>query len=254
MTTENTEEIETEEINAPTEVEETVEVDSQEPPEGEAEYAEAKQKEEARANFRARQQKQREEAERLRQENEYLRQQVAPQRVEQPRQPASNSNMPQLEDFNTEGEWLNAVLDAREKQRVAQEQIQAKTQTYQQKLSEYAKVNKDIYAYEDEVVRVIGGNPAIAQAIMDSDKAAQIVEAIALDPSKADSLKGSRGHYSLAKNILALESSVGDKPSFSDAPPPAKAPKGEPVVSAKPNLSKMTKAEYIAFRQKQRNK
>jgi len=255
LTTENTEELEAEVIDTPEEVEETVDGESQEvPPEGEAQDAEAIQKEQARANFRARQQKQKEEAERLRLENEYLRQQVAPQRVEQPRRPSFNSNMPQLEDFNTEGEWLNAVLDAREEQRVVQEQIQTKTQTYQQKLNEYAKVNKEIYEYEDEAVRVIGGNPAIAQAIMDSDKAAQIVEAIALDPSKANGLKMSRDSYSLAKSILALENSVGGKPTFSDAPPPAKAPKGEPVVSSKPNLAKMSKAEYIAFRQKQRNK
>lgn len=255
MTTENTEELETEVIDAPIEVEEAVEGDV--PPEGEAQDAEAIQKEEAVANresFRIRKQREREEAERLRQENEYLRGLVEKPQAQQPQRQAPSNNMPQLEDFNTEGEWLNAVLDARERQRVVQENVNTKTQTYNQKLSEYAKVNKEIYAYEDEAVRVIGGNPTIAQAIMDSEKAAQIVEAIALDPSKADSLKGSRDHYSLAKSILALESNVGDKPTFSDAPPPVKVSKGEPVVSSKPNLSKMSKAEYIAFRTKQRNK
>ena len=224
------------------------------PPEGEAVDAEANEKEQARANFRARQQKQKEDAEKLKQENEYLRQLVNPPVQAQPKQQAPVNNMPQLEDFETEGEWLNAVLDARETQRVTQRAVQEKNQTYAQKLQEYSKVNKEIYAYEDETVRVINGNPELARAIMESEKAPQIVEAIALDPSKADSLKGARDHYSLARSIIALENSVGDKPTFSDAPPPAKVGKGEPVVSSKPNLSKMTKAEYIAHRQKQRNR
>jgi len=229
----------------------------EQPPEGEVVDAEAVRKQEADANFKARQQKRREESERLKQENEYLRKLVQPTQQAQPVQQQAQqpvNNMPQLEDFNTEGEWLNAVLDAREQQRVVQQEAQTKSQTYAQKLKEYEKVNKEIYSYEDEAVRVIGGNSVIAQAIMDSDKAPQIVEAIALDPSKAEALNNSRDHYSLAKNILALENSVGDKPTFSDAPPPKGIPKGEPVVSSKVNTANMSKAEYFEYRRKQRNK
>ena len=240
MTTEN----QTEE---PEVIEETPQ-ETQQVTEGEAEVA--------RANFQKRQQKQKQDAERLKQENEYLRTLVnqQPQRQQQAPQQPQVSDMPQLENFETEGEWINAVLDAREQKRVVKQQIDAKTQTYTQKLDEYAKVNKDIYAYEEEAVRVIGGNSVVADAIMRSEKAPLIVEAIALDPSKAEQLNRARDPYSLAQSILALEGSVGETPAFSDAPPARDTPKGETVISTKVDLSKLSKADYIAHRQKQRNK
>lgn len=257
MTIENNEEQEAEVIDTPTEVEENVEGESQETPpeEGEAIDAEAKTKEEARANFHARQNNRKEENLQLQRENEYLRQLVNPPKAEQPQQrrQAPNDGI-LLENFESEDAWIEAKLDARDERRVAQNNVRAKSQSYQQKINEFAKVNKDIYAYEDEAVKVIGGSQVVAQAIMESEKAALIVEAIALDPKKATAINNARDHYSLAKSILALESAVGEKPTFSDAPPPVKISKGEPVVSTKVNLANLSKAKYAAHRNKQRNR
>lgn len=256
MTTENqpveeVEPVETQEVEA-------VETEAPEnPPEGEVTEQSESEKQKARDKFWERQNKYKEEAaeaEKLRRENEYLRkmaeQQQAPARPVQ--QPVTGE--PLLENFDSESEWLNAVLDHRETKKAQAEKLNNMTKSYGQKLEEYKKVSKDIYAYENEVVRLIGNRPDIAQAIIRSDKAAQIVEAIALDTSKIESLHRSRDPYELASSLISLEQSLNVKPSYSDAPPPKSNPKGEAPQSGHQDVSKMTPAEYRQFRNQQRRR
>jgi len=224
--------------------------------EGEAESVKA-EKEKAQAGFWQRQQQRKEETERLRLENERISRerehfrQLAEQRQAQPTRSAPQ--LLPLENFETETEWLYANMQALKEQEQRQGAVKAKTQTYEQKLNEYKQVSKDIYAYEQEVAEILKdtGRLDIADAIMESDKAAQIVEAIALDPTKIEPLLNARSAYGLGAGIARLESSLIEKPSISNAPKPKKLPKGEPTQSTSRNPVNMSKAEYFEMRRKQ---
>jgi hypothetical protein len=265
LTEENTEvtEVEQEVTDVETQVEDTQEEATEEiteetPSEDEAEDPEAIAKEQKKEGFWKRQQKLKEDAERLRQENEYLKTMAnKPPPQQQARQEyIPNPNEPILNDYLdrdlTPEQWSRdhrAFLDQEEKAKAQQRTLAT---TYEQRLKDYAEVNKDIYAYEQDVARNV--SPVVASAIMDSENSAQIIEALALDPTKYQELNNSRDMFQLAKNILKIEGGITSTPSFSNAPKPVKKLKGEPVVGSKSdNLALLSKEEYFAKRRKQNN-
>ena len=227
------------------------------PAEGKADKSEA-EKEEAKAKFWERQQKYKEKAEetdRLRRENEYLRQQAL-QFQERETQEYKDPNEPDLdvyfENGRTAQEWSRdhrAYLSQQESFANMQNSLNKR---HVEKINEYAKENKDIYAYENAVVNTLNGRGDIAKAIMESEKSPQIVEAIALKPELADELLYARDPYSLARAMIKLEDSVSKKPVLSGAPAPKSQSKGESPQKSYVDISKMTKSEYRKFRNSQR--
>lgn len=260
MTEENTEvtEVEQEVAEVETQEEATEETTEETPPEeGEAEDPEAIAKAQKKEGFWKRQQKLKEDAERLRQENEYLKTMANKPPQQQAKQEyIPNPNEPILNDYLdrdlTPEQWSRdhrAFLDQEEKAKAQQRTLAT---TYEQRLKDYAEINKDIYAYEQDVARNV--SPVVASAIMDSENSAQIIEVLALDPTKYQELNNSRDMFQLAKNILKLEGGITSTPSFSNAPKPVKKLKGEPVVGSKAdNLALLSKEEYFAKRRKQNN-
>ena len=264
MTTENQE---VQEVIEENQIEETQE-ETQEitesadnpPEEGEAESenSEVDEKENARKGFWERQNKYKEqagEAERLRRENEYLRQQAL-QAQQQERQQYKDPNEPDLDVYLDNGksaqEWSRdhrIYLDNLDRQQRSREKLSG---DYSSKMKEYSEQSKDIYEYEQAVTRSLGNRSDIAQVIMRSEKAPQLVEALALKPELVDDLMYARDHYELARKIVEIESSVSKKPVFSDAPTPKSQRKGEPVQSTQVDISKMSTAEYRKFRNSQR--
>jgi hypothetical protein len=266
LTEENTEvtEVEQEVTEVETQAEDTQEEATEEtteetpPEEGEADDSEATAKAQAKEGFWKRQQKLKEDAERLRQENEYLKTMAnkPPPQQQAKQEYIPNPNEPILNDYLdndlTPEQWSRdhrAFLD-QEAQAKAQQRTLATT--YEQRLKDYAEVNKDIYAYEQDVARNV--SPVVASAIMDSENSAQIIEVLALDPTKYQELNNSRDMFQLAKNIIKLEGGTKGTPSFSNAPKPVKKLKGEPAIGSKSdNLSLLSKEEYFAKRRKQNN-
>lgn len=251
MTTENT--TAPEETQAPEEAIEEIQEQNIPPQEGEAKAEETKEpqtREEAKNGFFERQKR---EKERLQQENEYLRklayQQSQPQQVQQPQQAQQKQELG-LEDFQSEDEWFEYKLNQRERARSQQNEINNLTSSYQQKLNNYSKDNKEIYEYENYVSSLV--SPEVARAIMQSEKAPQIVEALALDPEKARELNYSQNHYDLARKMVNLETSMEEKPRFSNAPPPPSMPKSDPVQSGSINMANLSKDEYRKLRNEQR--
>ncbi len=255
MTTENTNENTTapEESQASEQAIDNTQEQNVPPQEGEAKAEETKEsqtKEEAKNGFFERQKR---EKEKLQRENEYLRklayQQTQTQQVQQPKQSQYNQELG-LEDFQTEDDWFEYKLNQREMQRQQQNEINNLKGGYEQKLTDYSKLNKEIYEYEDYVSKIV--SPNVARAIMQSDKAPQIVESLALDPEKARDLNCAQSEYDLARKMVALEGSIDEKPRFSNAPPPQSTPKSDPVKSGSINMANLSKAEYRKLRNEQR--
>ena len=265
MTTENQKEEvqevteQVEETQETQEVSESTESVKNPPGEGEAEKSQA-EKEESKKRFWERQQKYKEqadEAERLKRENEYLRQKAL-QNQNQEQQAYKDPNEPDLdvylENGRTAQDWSRDHKRYLDNQDSVAQQQKSLNDSYSDKMKKYSEQSKDIFEYEKAVVRTLNGRSDLAQAIMKSDKAPQLVEAIALKPELADDLLYARDHYELARSMINLENSVEKKPSFSDAPKPKSERKSEPAQSGSVDLSKLdiSFSEYKRQRNRQR--
>ena len=251
-----------EEVVEATETEEATEGTDNPPVEGEAEGVESDaEKKQAREKFWERQNKTKEQAadaERLRRENEYLRQQAlqSQQAPHAPQQQYVDPNEPDLDTYLENGRTAqNWSRDhhkyLRDQEHVAQSRNNV-AQTYNERLKEASKESKDIYAYEDAVTRIIGDRAYIATEIVESESAPAIIEAIALKPELADGLLNARDQRSLTREMIKLENSIKKKPSFSGAPTPKSQSKGEPPQSSSVDLSSVSFSEYRRLRNQQR--
>lgn len=211
-----------------------------------------------RAGFWQRQQNMREESERLRQENEYLRklaiQNQAPTAPQTPVQadPSQPNLDVYLEQGRTPEEWAsdNFVYLKQKDEKVNRV---ARVQTnFSHRMQAYSKNVPDIFQMAKDIDTAT--IPAVQEAILNSEAAPQIIQRIHENPELAEKLNNSGTLINLGANIKEIElMSVKEvKQTFSGAPKPAIQPKGEPIQSGSVDLSKMSKAEYIAYRQNQR--
>jgi hypothetical protein len=247
------EEVEVEEVTQPEIIEETEteETETEETPAPSAELDEEKQREIARNNYKNAKERvsRRQREEELRRENEYLRKMALGNQQAQPTKPQSVRSGPRLEDFADEDDWIDAKLAHRDAQIRQKVQAEEYKKGYNQKLSEYAESNPDVFEYESYVAEIV--SPTVADFIVNSEMTGQLIEAIALDPKKAKALNNSKTQYELGKNIIKLEESLSKKPKFSNAPPPVNQPKSDPVISGK-DPSSMSKKDYAEWRNSQR--
>jgi len=219
--------------------------------------AEEARKEEARKAFAERESRRQKEL-RLERENEYLKkivtQQVAPQNAVPQQVRRQDPNEPKLDNYFAEGrtaeDWSRDHRLYIENEIERSRSIGNTKKQIDDKLNEYAKTNKDIFAYENALSSMV--TPAVASAIINCEQLGGVIEALALDEDKVCALNAITDPYKLSREIIKIEESLRKKPVFSGAPRSPEVSKGKAPQSGGVDISNMSKAEYKKLRNSQR--
>lgn len=224
--------------------------------------AEEARKEAARKGFEERKAKRARE-EQLKAENEYLKSIVSrvatqPQQQQQaqPQQVYNDPNEPKLEIYFANGrsaeEWSRDHRVYLESEMQKQQHVMTAQKTIASKIEEYSKVNKDIFEYERELAAMV--TPAVAAAIVASDKIGELIEKLVLDDESIARLNAIQDPYRLSREIIKIEETLTKKRNISGAPNPPSTTKSKAPQGSGSDISTMSKAEYRAFRNNQRKR
>ena len=214
-----------------------------EPPQEESEEA----KEIARKAYEARQQKKNA----LKQENEHLRKQleaIQRQTVQaQPQaQPPIQQNRdpriaPEMDQFDTVEEYLNARDQHRDFVRDVQSREMQIQKSFDDQMAQYSAKHQDFLDQVESSQVVL--QPHLVRAVKESANAPKVLHELVKDEALAYRLN-SLDPMSLMREVIALESKAESKePAISSAPKPIKTPSGSSVTPAK-TLENLPRAEF----------
>jgi len=260
-----TEELPTQEVEAEEviEVEESIDNETVNTEEVETEEAEdsqddtEEQKEQARKAYEARQHK-KAEKQILKEENEHLRRQIEalqshsePQR-QQPQKPQQyNTGKPNLDDFDSVDEFLEARDNYRDNVKFQQSKEEEIQRNFNEQMAQYSAKHPDFLDSVESSNLVM--TPALAQLIRRSDNAPRVLHEIITDDKLAKKLN-SLDIISMTREVVKLENK-GEikKPAFSNAPKPIGKSTGS-SVAPKIDISEMSGAQYREYMNKQKYK
>jgi len=254
MTEENTPVEEVEEVAVVDETietpEATEETETQEQTEATPEVEETPEsKEQARSAYEARQRKKTKQRQ-TEEENEHLRrqlaqlQQPAPQ-VQQPeQQKPRDPNAPQMDNFDTVEEYLEARDYHRDNVRARQYEVSKVQGAFDQQMAEYSAKHQTFL--DDVDASTVPLSNALAETIKRSSNAPKVLHEIVKDEQLAYKLNN-LPPMDLMREVIALENKAEQKqPAISNAPKPITTPSGSPV-STNVDISTMSGAEYRNF-------
>jgi len=188
-------------------------------------------------------------------ENEFLRQQLEQRQGQQQEKP---SGPPQLEQFNTMEEYLDALADYKLDQRLAkmdertqEEREQAAESEYlgtvREKLLQAAEKHDDFHEVVDSIPAEYV-TPAMFDAIAESDLGGEISYYLGNHHQEAAKI-ARMTPVQQVKAIDRIEATLKGPKNVSKAPPPMETT-GRGRAKTEPDLEKMSVAEYAAYRAK----
>jgi len=163
---------------------------------------------------------------RKRQQAERELERLRQQELQQPAQATQTTDTLDFNDDVTEGEWFQQNYQRlRAKEREEEQRLQAQQEfnkvvgSYEQKLKEAMKTEKDVLMYDDIVAN--DSSPLVKQAILKSEKPEVLLKSLALDNSLRYKINTLNDPLDVAREIIKMESQADIKPSVSSAPDPA---------------------------------
>lgn len=174
-------------------------------------------------------------------------------RAEVPSGPPKRENYESWEDYaEAKADWQIAqrLQEIEQKAEIARRQqaVQQRESTWQQREAEAAKKYED---YEDVVTAEdLSITPIMAEAIKDSDLGADVAYYLGKNPKEAERISA-LSPAAQVRELGKIEARLEMKPAKtpSKAPPPIE-PVGGGKAGGEPDLSRMSQAEYEAYRAK----